>query len=138
MAITDWPIEERPRAPPPRPAGGGSNTVLRRQWPRRGQVRAIAGRAGNGPPPPLRDPETRRGPGKSGRYPAIFAGADAPLSLRGLRLPVPGQPPPRDRVSGYVPLHHRQRERPPARGGASRDRAQRGGRDLRAKASIRI
>ena len=59
------------------------------------------------------------------------------LSVRGVRVPVPRQPPPRDRVRGAVPRLDRRRQRASARGRAALPRAQRGRGDPRAQPSVR-
>lgn len=99
------------------PARGGPRLVLRPSRARRGQVCAIAGRAGDGPAPPGRAPASRFDTGEPAGGARLSQGAPAPRAARGVRLPVPRHEAPGPGVRGAVPGQHRWRQRLPAPGG---------------------
>src|SRR5690606_24097331 len=118
-----------PAARAPRPAAAPAGARATRDGApagaRPGARQPAGGRAGTGQPLAGGRARARPGADRSGLGRPLLRPAPAGAADRGVRGPVPGHPPPRARVRGTVPRHHRRRRGASARSGAACAGAQR-------------
>ncbi len=130
-------VEARSRAARRRRRPEVAARLAARRRHRRGRVVPARRRARARPALSRRRDEDRADADRSRRERPLSQVAPVRLSVRGVRVPVPRQPPSRDRVRGAVPRLDRRRQRASARSRAALPRAQRRGGDPRAQPSVR-